>query len=47
MFQQLHPDKIMQAPEEAAQKFKELQSAYEILSDGNERAWYDSHREQV
>ena len=28
-------------------KFKEVQYAYEILSDKQERAWYDSHRAEV
>lgn len=27
--------------------FKEIQNAYEILSDKHERAWYDSHRDQI
>jgi len=27
--------------------FKELQSAYEVLSDKHERAWYDNHRESI
>ncbi len=31
----------------ATQKFAELQSAYEILSDPHERAWYDSHRDAI
>ncbi|KAG1670447.1 hypothetical protein FOA52_010183 [Chlamydomonas sp. UWO 241] len=42
-----HPDKNAHRPEEAAEKFKELQNAYEILSDKHERAWYDSHRDQI
>lgn len=33
--------------EEAIDRFKEIQNAYEILSDKQERAWYDSHREQI
>ncbi len=28
-------------------KFKEVQYAYEILSDHQERSWYDSHRAEV
>ncbi len=31
----------------AQKKFKEVQYAYEILSDKQERAWYDSHRAEV
>lgn len=27
--------------------FSDLIEAYEVLSDPNERAWYDSHREQI
>lgn len=27
--------------------FKELQSAYAVLSDHNERAWYDAHRDAI
>jgi DnaJ family protein A protein 5 len=30
--------------EEATKLFADLQAAYEILSDPNERAFYDSHR---
>ncbi len=44
---ELHPDKNIEQPELAAEKFKELQHAYAILSDPNERAWYDSHREAI
>ncbi|KAK9235261.1 DnaJ domain-containing protein [Lipomyces kononenkoae] len=43
----LHPDKNMHNVEEATQKFAQVQAAYEILSDPDERAWYDSHREQI
>jgi DnaJ family protein A protein 5 len=31
--------------EEASKKFLEIQDAYETLSNDQERAWYDSHRE--
>lgn len=31
----------------AEEKFKELQNAYSILSDPQERSWYDSHRESI
>uniref|UniRef100_A0A7S1W9I6 J domain-containing protein n=1 Tax=Neobodo designis TaxID=312471 RepID=A0A7S1W9I6_NEODS len=43
----LHPDKNTHRPEEAAEEFKEVQNAYAVLSDENERAWYDSHKEQI
>jgi curved DNA-binding protein CbpA len=41
-----HPDKNP-GNAEAANKFKDIVSAYEILSDPNERAWYDENREQI
>lgn len=42
-----HPDKNYGCQEEAATKFKEVQNAYSILSNADERAWYDAHREQI
>lgn len=42
-----HPDRNYGNQEEAAIKFKEVHNAYTVLSDENERAWYDSHREQI
>lgn len=43
-----HPDKNVGAGEaEAAERFKAVQHAYEVLSDPHERAWYDSHRNQI
>ena len=33
--------------EETTKLFAEVQSAYEILSDPQERAWYDSHRDAI
>eukprot|EP01127_Copromyxa_protea_P014768 TRINITY_DN4163_c0_g1_i1.p1 TRINITY_DN4163_c0_g1~~TRINITY_DN4163_c0_g1_i1.p1 ORF type:complete len:596 (-),score=233.97 TRINITY_DN4163_c0_g1_i1:26-1756(-) len=42
-----HPDKNQGNEEEAAEKFKGISAAYEVLSDEQERAWYDDHREQI
>ena len=42
-----HPDKNTHRHDEAEAKFKEIRGAYETLSDPNERAWYDSHREAI
>ncbi|KAI8809302.1 DnaJ domain-containing protein [Cladochytrium replicatum] len=44
---ELHPDKNIERIEEATRLFAEVQQAYEILSDDQERAWYDSHREAI
>ncbi|CAD7704389.1 unnamed protein product, partial [Ostreobium quekettii] len=42
-----HPDKNQNRKEEAEERFKEIQNAYEILSDKHERAWYDNHRDAI
>lgn len=42
---ELHPDRNYGNAEEATELFAEVQSAYEVLSDPQERAWYDSHRQ--
>ena len=42
----LHPDKNTDDPM-AKEKFQELNEAYEVLKDPNERAWYDSHKDQI
>ncbi|RKO91558.1 hypothetical protein BDK51DRAFT_11941, partial [Blyttiomyces helicus] len=44
---ELHPDKNPTRIAEATQLFAEVQQAYEVLSDEQERAWYDSHREAI
>lgn len=44
---ELHPDRNFGDVERATQKFAEVQSAYEVLSDPQERAWYDSHRDAI
>lgn len=41
-----HPDKNTDDPN-AKEKFQEINEAYEVLKDPNERAWYDSHKEQI
>ena len=40
-------DKNQDNPTQAEERFKEIQNAYEILSDKHERAWYDSHRDSI
>nr|XP_056704473.1 dnaJ homolog subfamily C member 21 [Euleptes europaea] len=42
-----HPDKNLEKAEEAAEQFKLIQAAYDVLSDPQERAWYDNHREAL
>ncbi|KAM8742873.1 dnaJ homolog subfamily C member 21 isoform 1-T1 [Acanthopagrus schlegelii] len=42
-----HPDKNLDNSEEAAEHFKLIQAAYDVLSDPQERAWYDNHREAL
>ncbi|KAJ2333846.1 hypothetical protein GGI00_002129 [Coemansia sp. RSA 2681] len=42
-----HPDKNHGNTEEATRIFAEIKEAYETLSDPQERAWYDNHREQI
>ncbi|KAI9104679.1 hypothetical protein DFS34DRAFT_207081 [Phlyctochytrium arcticum] len=44
---ELHPDKNRDRVEEATSQFADVQQAYEVLSDEQERAWYDSHREAI
>lgn len=42
-----HPDKNQGNESEAAAQFRECQQAYATLSDAQERAWYDKHKEAL
>ncbi|XP_005108749.1 dnaJ homolog subfamily C member 21 [Aplysia californica] len=42
-----HPDKNPANVEEATAQFRTVQQAYEVLTDPQERAWYDKHREAI
>ena len=42
-----HPDKNPDNLEEAHKQFQVIQAAYDVLSDTQERAWYDKHRDQI
>jgi len=42
-----HPDRNINAVEEATMRFKEIQNAFDTLCDGDERAWYDAHRDAI
>ncbi|KAI5285591.1 hypothetical protein KEM52_002372, partial [Ascosphaera acerosa] len=44
---ELHPDRNYGDVERTTTLFAEVQAAYEVLSDPQERAWYDSHRDQI
>ncbi|KAJ1436159.1 hypothetical protein B484DRAFT_445751 [Ochromonadaceae sp. CCMP2298] len=42
-----HPDRNFDHQAAAELKFKELSAAYSVLSDPQERRWYDDHRESI
>lgn len=42
-----HPDKNLENADEATQQFRLVQQAYEVLSDPQEKAFYDKHREAI
>lgn len=44
---ELHPDRNYGNVEATTKQFADVQSAYEVLSDLQERAWYDSHRDAI
>ncbi|ESO06551.1 hypothetical protein HELRODRAFT_64358 [Helobdella robusta] len=42
-----HPDKNPDSFEEAHKQFLLVQQAYDVLSDPQERTWYDKHRDEI
>ena len=42
-----HPDKNQDKLEESHEKFKLIHEAYSVLSDPQEKAWYDSHKTEI
>ena len=44
---ELHPDRNYGNEGAATKTFAEVQAAYEVLSDPQERAWYDSHESAI
>ena len=42
-----HPDKNLDNMEQAKVEFQFIQAAYDVLSDPQERAWYDKHRDTI
>lgn len=43
----MHPDKNPGRVHEATAEFTQIQEAYEVLSNQNEKAWYDRHRTEI
>lgn len=44
---ELHPDRNYGKEADATKLFAEVQAAHEVLSDPQERAWYDSHESAI
>ena len=44
---ELHPDRNYGNVDASTKQFADVQSAYEVLSDPQERVWYDSHRDAI
>ena len=42
-----HPDKNQHQIAAATEAFKDIQAAYAVLSDPQERSWYDQHRDAI
>ncbi|BES92797.1 unnamed protein product [Nesidiocoris tenuis] len=42
-----HPDKNLENSDEAKDQFQLIQQAYEVLSDPQERAFYDKHKDSI
>jgi curved DNA-binding protein CbpA len=42
-----HPDRNAHDPDRATAEFQIVQAAYAVLTDPNERAWYDLHRDEI